>query len=93
MTPLDRFGTCPSELGTQHDPHHHDNHLAMHAKLLLAPQFLKILINAKPNHGAYESKRLTLRPHNLADYDAKQAPFLTCLERFETPYLETDPCD
>ncbi|WP_210545399.1 molybdenum cofactor guanylyltransferase MobA [Rhodoferax sp. PAMC 29310] len=52
-----------------------------------------ILINANRNLSAYESFGADVWPDGLADYAGPLAGFLTGLERCETPYLVTVPCD
>ena len=51
------------------------------------------LINANRNLAAYESFGASVWPDVLADYAGPLAGFLTGLERCETPYLVTVPCD
>ena len=72
---------------------HHGVPLAMHALMRLAPQVGEIMINANRNLGAYESMGVPVWPDTLADYAGPLAGFLTGLERCETPYLVTVPCD
>jgi molybdopterin-guanine dinucleotide biosynthesis protein A len=67
--------------------------LAMHAMLRLQPQVGQIMINANRNLAAYESMGVPVWPDALADYPGPLAGFLTGLERCETPYLVTVPCD
>ncbi len=67
--------------------------LAMHALMRLAPQVGEIMINANRNLGAYESMGVPVWPDTLSDYAGPLAGFLTGLERCETPYLVTVPCD
>ncbi len=67
--------------------------LAMHALLRLGPQVGELMINANRNLGAYESMGVPVWPDSLADYAGPLAGFLTGLERCETPYLVTVPCD
>ena len=67
--------------------------LAMHALLRLAPQVGEMMINANRNLGAYESMGVPVWPDTLPDYAGPLAGFLTGLERCETPYLVTVPCD
>lgn len=67
--------------------------LAMHALLRLAPQVGELMINANRNLGAYESMGVPVWPDSLPDYAGPLAGFLTGLERCETPYLVTVPCD
>jgi len=52
-----------------------------------------IMINANRNLAAYESFGVSVWPDGLADYAGPLAGFLTGLERCETPYLLTVPCD
>ena len=67
--------------------------LAVHALLRLGPQVGQIMINANRNLGAYESMGVPVWPDSLPDYAGPLAGFLTGLERCETPYLVTVPCD
>ena len=67
--------------------------LAMHALLRLGPQVGELMINANRNLGAYESMGVPVWPDALPDYAGPLAGFLTGLERCETPYLVTVPCD
>ncbi|MEO6362147.1 MAG: molybdenum cofactor guanylyltransferase MobA [Caldimonas sp.] len=67
--------------------------LAMHALLRLGPQVGETMINANRNLGAYESMGVPVWPDALADYPGPLAGFLAGLERCETPYLVTVPCD
>jgi molybdopterin-guanine dinucleotide biosynthesis protein A len=52
-----------------------------------------VMINANRNLAAYESFGVAVWPDGLADYAGPLAGFLTGLERCETPYLLTVPCD
>jgi len=67
--------------------------LAMHALLRLEPQVGHIMINANRNLGAYDAFGVPVWPDALPDYSGPLAGFLTGLERCETPYLVTVPCD
>jgi molybdopterin-guanine dinucleotide biosynthesis protein A len=67
--------------------------LALHAMLRLAPQVGEIMINANRNLGAYESMGVPVWPDALPDFPGPLAGLLTGLERAETPYLVTVPCD
>ena len=67
--------------------------LAMHALLRLGPQVGELMINANRNLAAYESMGVPVWPDALADYAGPLAGFLAGLERCETPYLVTVPCD
>lgn len=51
------------------------------------------MINANRNLGAYEAFGVPVWPDNLADFPGPLGGFLTGLERCETPYLLTVPCD
>ena len=52
-----------------------------------------LMINANRNLSAYESFGASVWPDGLADYAGPLAGFLTGLERCETPFLVTVPCD
>ena len=67
--------------------------MAMHALLRLGPQVGDMMINANRNLGAYESMGAPVWPDTLPDHAGPLAGFLTGLERCETPYLMTVPCD
>src|SRR4051812_42648766 len=67
--------------------------LALHALMRLGPQVGEVMINANRNLGAYESMGVPVWPDTLPDYAGPLAGFLTGLERCETPYLVTVPCD
>jgi molybdopterin-guanine dinucleotide biosynthesis protein A len=67
--------------------------LALHAVLRLGMQVGQVLVNANRNLAAYESFGVPVWPDGLADYAGPLAGFLTGLERCETPYLLTVPCD
>jgi molybdopterin-guanine dinucleotide biosynthesis protein A len=51
------------------------------------------MINANRNLGAYEAFGVPVWPDNMADFPGPLGGFLTGLERCETPYLLTVPCD
>ncbi|MEO7150217.1 MAG: molybdenum cofactor guanylyltransferase MobA [Burkholderiaceae bacterium] len=72
---------------------HHGMPLATHALMRLAPQVGEVMVNANRNLGAYESMGVPVWPDGLADYAGPLAGFLTGLERCETPYLVSVPCD
>ena len=72
---------------------HHGITLAMNALLRLAPQVGHMMINANRNLGAYEAMGVPVWPDALPDYAGPLAGFLAGLERCETPYLVTVPCD
>lgn len=67
--------------------------LALQTLLRLAPQVGPLMINANRNLSAYESFGAEVWPDVIADYAGPLAGFLTGLERCETPYLATVPCD
>ena len=67
--------------------------LAMQALRRLQPQVGAVMVNANRNLGAYESMGVPVWPDALADYPGPLAGFLAGLERCETPYLVTVPCD
>lgn len=67
--------------------------LALHALLRLAPQVGPTMVNANRNLAAYESMGSPVWPDALPDYPGPLAGFLAGLERCETPYLATVPCD
>ena len=69
--------------------------LALHALLRLSPQVGDVMINANRNLAAYESFGVPVWPDatSMGDYAGPLAGFMTGLERCETPYLLTVPCD
>jgi len=67
--------------------------MALHTLLRLQLQVGQVMINANRNLAAYESFGAPVWPDVLADYPGPLAGFLTGLERCETPYLVTVPCD
>jgi molybdopterin-guanine dinucleotide biosynthesis protein A len=67
--------------------------LALHALLRLQPQVGAAMINANRNLAAYESMGVAVWPDAQADYPGPLAGMLAGLERCETPYLVTVPCD
>jgi molybdopterin-guanine dinucleotide biosynthesis protein A len=67
--------------------------LALHALLRLQPQVGAAMINANRNLGAYEAMGVPVWPDPMADYPGPLAGLLAGLERCETPYLVTVPCD
>lgn len=67
--------------------------MALFTVLRLGPQVGQLMINANRNLSAYESFGADVWPDSLADYAGPLAGFLTGLERCETPYLVTVPCD
>ena len=69
--------------------------MALHAltRLQIGGSVGQVMINANRNLAAYESFGAAVWPDVLADYAGPLAGFLTGLERCETPYLVTVPCD
>ena len=69
--------------------------LALHTLLRLSPQVGDVMINANRNLAAYESFGVPVWPDatSMGDYAGPLAGFMTGLERCETPYLLTVPCD
>ncbi len=67
--------------------------MALHVLLRLGPQVGELMINANRNLGAYESMGAPVWPDALPDYPGPLAGFLAGLERCDTPYLVTVPCD
>jgi molybdenum cofactor guanylyltransferase len=67
--------------------------LALHALLRLAPQVGGAMINANRNLAAYESMGVPVWPDPLPDFPGPLAGLMAGLERCETPYLVTVPCD
>jgi molybdopterin-guanine dinucleotide biosynthesis protein A len=65
----------------------------MHALLRLQPQVGAMMINANRNLAAYESMGVPVWPDASADYPGPLAGMLVGLERCETIYLATVPCD
>ena len=71
----------------------HGMPMALHTLLRLQPQVGELLVNANRNLGAYEAFGWPVWPDALPDYPGPLAGFLTGLERCETPWLATVPCD
>jgi molybdopterin-guanine dinucleotide biosynthesis protein A len=67
--------------------------MALHTLLRLAPQVGETMVNANRNLSAYESFGVPVWPDAVGDYSGPLAGFLTGLERCETEYLVTVPCD
>ena len=69
--------------------------LALHTLMRLSPQIGDVMINANRNLAAYESFGVPVWPDvtSIGDYSGPLAGFMTGLERCETPYLLTIPCD
>ena len=67
--------------------------LALHALLRMQPQVGHAMINANRNLGAYESMGVPVWPDAQGDFPGPLAGMLVGLERCETRYLVTVPCD
>ncbi|PZP32079.1 MAG: molybdenum cofactor guanylyltransferase MobA [Roseateles depolymerans] len=67
--------------------------LAMNALMRLSTQVGQVMINANRNLGAYEAMGAPVVPDPFPDYPGPLAGFMAGLERCETPYLVTVPCD
>jgi molybdopterin-guanine dinucleotide biosynthesis protein A len=67
--------------------------LALYTLMRLGPQVGEAMVNANRNLAAYESFGVPVWPDSLSDYAGPLAGFLTALERCETEYLVTVPCD
>jgi molybdenum cofactor guanylyltransferase len=69
--------------------------LALHTLLRIGPQVGEVMVNANRNLAAYESFGVPVWPDvaALGDFAGPLAGFMTGLERCETPYLLTVPCD
>jgi molybdopterin-guanine dinucleotide biosynthesis protein A, proteobacterial len=67
--------------------------MALHTLMRLQPQVGEVMINANRNLGAYEAFGVPVWPDVLGDYAGPLAGFLTALERCETGWLVTVPCD
>ena len=67
--------------------------LALHTLLRLQLQTGHAMVNANRNLAAYESFGVPVWPDPVGDYNGPLSGFLAGLERCETPYLVTVPCD
>ncbi|WP_411883889.1 molybdenum cofactor guanylyltransferase MobA [Polaromonas sp. YR568] len=69
--------------------------LALHTLMRLSPQVGEVMINANRNLAAYEAFGVPVWTDStsLGEFAGPLAGFLTGLERCETPYLLTVPCD
>jgi molybdopterin-guanine dinucleotide biosynthesis protein A len=77
--------------------HFNGTPLALHSLLRLQIQegglIGELMLNANRNLAAYKAFGAPVWPDSLSDYAGPLAGFLTGLERCETPYLLTVPCD
>lgn len=67
--------------------------MALHALMRLRPQVGELMINANRNLAAYESLGVPVWPDPMGDFPGPLAGWLAGLERCETPYMVTVPCD
>ena len=67
--------------------------LALHTLMRLGPQVESVMVNANRNLSAYESFGAAVWPDTSADFAGPLSGFLIGLERAETPYVLTVPCD
>lgn len=67
--------------------------LALYTLMRLQPQVGELMVIANRNLAAYEAFGAPVWPDGLSDYAGPLAGFLTALERCETPWLLTAPCD
>ncbi len=67
--------------------------LALHALLRLQPQVGHLMVNANRNLAAYEAFGAPVWPDTTSDFPGPLAGLLCGLERCETPYLVSVPCD
>jgi len=72
---------------------HHGISLALHAVLRLGSQVGHVMINANRNLGAYESFGVPVWPDPVGDFAGPLAGFAAGLERCETAFLLSVPCD
>ena len=67
--------------------------LALHTLMRLQMQVGQVMVNANRNLAAYESFGTSVWPDVISDFAGPLAGFLTGLERCESPFLVTVPCD
>jgi molybdopterin-guanine dinucleotide biosynthesis protein A len=67
--------------------------MALHVLIRLSPQVGAMMINANQNLGPYEAFGVPVWPDDMADFPGPLAGFQTALNRCDTPYLVTAPCD
>lgn len=67
--------------------------LALYTLLRLQQQVGHVMVNANRNLAAYEAFGVPVWPDADSDYAGPLSGFLTGLERCETPWLLTVPCD
>ncbi len=67
--------------------------LALHTLMRLGPQVESVMVNANRNLSAYESFGASVWPDASADFAGPLSGFLVGLDRADTPYVLTVPCD
>ena len=67
--------------------------LALYTLMRLQPQVGQLMVIANRNLAAYEAFGAPVWPDGLSDYAGPLAGFQTALERCETQWLLTAPCD
>jgi molybdopterin-guanine dinucleotide biosynthesis protein A len=67
--------------------------LALHTLMRLGHQVESVMVNANRNLSAYESFGASVWPDASADFAGPLSGFLVGLERAETPFVLTVPCD
>jgi molybdopterin-guanine dinucleotide biosynthesis protein A len=67
--------------------------LALHTLMRLGPQVQSVMVNANRNLSAYESFGASVWPDASTDFAGPLSGFLVGLERAETPYVLSVPCD
>jgi molybdopterin-guanine dinucleotide biosynthesis protein A len=72
---------------------HRGTPLAQHALMRLRPQVGALMINANRNLRDYASMGVPVWPDASADFAGPLAGLLAGLERCQTPYLVSVPCD
>ena len=67
--------------------------LALHTLMRLGPQVESVMVNANRNLSAYESFGASVWPDASADFAGPLSGFLAGMERADTTYILTVPCD
>jgi molybdopterin-guanine dinucleotide biosynthesis protein A len=67
--------------------------MALHAVTRLSSQVGKVVINANRNLSTYQSMGATVYPDDLPGFEGPLAGLAAGLERCDTPYLVSVPCD
>lgn len=67
--------------------------MALYSLLRLQPQVGQLMVNANRNLAAYEAFGVPVWPDSIDNFAGPLAGILVGLERCETPWLATIPCD